>query len=114
MAEDKDAPIETVTYASRHHWPNGVYILGWDVFADRLVLRLFTSRPVKSRELLGRLKPFDSVGTNFMASPPDSEFIDGRGIIEFRPAPPDRLSRLGLRDALGGNALMPYWRDDAS
>jgi hypothetical protein len=40
--------------------------------------------------------------------PAGTDYIDGKGAIGYHPAPRDGLSRLGLRDTRGGNALIPY------
>jgi hypothetical protein len=38
-------PIQSVSLSSRHHWANGLYLLGLDLYPDRLRLRVFTSSP---------------------------------------------------------------------
>jgi hypothetical protein len=94
-------PIESVILNSRHHWPNGFYLLGLDLYPDRLTLRVFTSRPVSTAELVERLTLNDPADTPFVMRAPEEEFLDGRGVIEFEPAPPEGLARLTLRDARG-------------
>jgi hypothetical protein len=94
-------PIQSVSLNSRHHWPNGLYLLGLDLYPDRLSLRVFTSRPVSTAELVERLTLYDAADTPFAMRAPEGEFLDGRGVIEFEPAPPDGLARLSLRDAHG-------------
>lgn len=111
MVGDAEEPAKSVSFPSRHHWRNGLYILGFDLFADRVTVRLFTSRPVQTAELLERLEPYDDVGTRFTPIHPGCEVIDGKGAISFTPLPPSGLSRLGLRDSTGGAGIHPYWRD---
>jgi hypothetical protein len=106
----KNAPIESVSWSSRHHWANGLYLLGLDLYSDRLALRVFTSRPVSTVELLERLTLNDAAGTQFVTRAPEGEYLDGRGVIEFEPAPPDGLTQLTLRDARG-SALHSYSAD---
>jgi hypothetical protein len=72
-------------------------------------VRLFTSRPVPVAELLRRIRPRDTDGTAFAPAESDAEVIDGHGVIEYIPAPPKGLSRLGLDDAAGGRRISPYW-----
>jgi hypothetical protein len=96
-------PIQTVSCSSRHHWANGLYLLGLDLYPDRLTLRVFTSRPVPTAELVERLTLNDAAGTPFVTRAPKAEYLDGRGVIEFEPAPPDGLARLTLRDARGSS-----------
>jgi len=100
-------PIESVSFSSRDHWPNGVYLLGLDLYPDRLALRVFTSRPVPTAELIGRLTLEDAIGTRFAMRVIEEESLDGKGVIEFEPAPPNRLVGLALRDA-AGRALFTY------
>jgi hypothetical protein len=69
VTQDRGELTESVNFASRHHWANGVYILGWNLYSDRVVLRLFTSRRVSTEELVERLAPFDAAGTEFVAIP---------------------------------------------
>jgi hypothetical protein len=96
-------PIESVSWSSRHHWANGLYLLGLDLYPDRLALRVFTSRPVATGELVERLTLNDAADTPFEMRAPEGEFLDGQGVIEFEPAPPDGLTRLTLRDARGSS-----------
>lgn len=112
VAEESGALSESVSFGSRHHWANGVYILGWDLFPDHITLRIFTSRSVSTKELVARLAPFDDVDTTFVPLPPLVEHVDGKGFIEYVPAPPHGLSRLGLRDTRGGAAIFPLRRDE--
>jgi hypothetical protein len=96
-------PIQSVSWSSRHHWANGLYLLGLDLYPDRLTLRVFTSRPVSTAELVERLTLNDAADTPFVMRAPEEEFLDGRGVVEFEPAPPDGLARLTLRDARGSS-----------
>lgn len=104
-------PIESVSLESRHHWANGVYLLGLDLYADRLTLRIFTSRPVSTAELVERLTLNDAANTQFVTRALEGECLDGRGAIEFEPAPPEGLARLTLRDARGGSSLFSFSAD---
>jgi hypothetical protein len=110
VGED-DEPIESYTFAGRGHWPGGLYLLGWDLYADRVALRFFVSRPVNAAELVDRLQPWDTSGTIFAAAPPQVEVFDGKGVIDYSPAPPDGLARLGLDLKQGGRRLSPYWKE---
>ena len=96
-------PIQSVSWGSRHHWANGLYLLGLDLYPDRLTLRVFTSRPVSTAELVERLTLNDAANTPFVTRVPEGEYLDGRGVIEFEPAPPDGLARLTLHDARGSS-----------
>jgi hypothetical protein len=96
-------PIESVNFSSRDHWANGLYLLGLDLYPDRLALRVFTSRPVSTVELQERLTLNDGADTRFVTLVPEGEYLDGRGVIEFEPAPPGGLHPLTLRDARGGS-----------
>jgi hypothetical protein len=96
-------PIESVSWSSRHHWANGLYLLGLDLYPDRLALRVFTSRPVSTTELLERLKLNDPMGTPFVTRALAGEYLDGRGVIDFEPAPPHGLVGLALRDTRGSS-----------
>jgi hypothetical protein len=106
-------PIESVSWSSRHHWANGLYLLGLDLYPDRLTLRVFTSRPVSTAELVERLTLNDAANTPFVMRAPEEKLLDGRGVIEFEPAPPDGLTRLTLRDA-GGSSLHSFSSDDTT
>jgi hypothetical protein len=106
-------PIESVSWSSRHHWANGLYLLGLDLYPDRLTLRVFTSRPVSTAELVERLTLNDAANTPFETRAPDGEYLDGRGAIEFKPAPPDGFARLTLRDGRG-SSLFSFSSDGTS
>jgi hypothetical protein len=104
-------PIAVTRFRWRHRWPGGLYIVAMELYEDRLAVRVFTSRPIATAELLDRLHPFDMARTAFIALPPTAEVIDGNGVLEYKPAPPEGLSRLGLDDKLG-HRLSPYWKPD--
>jgi hypothetical protein len=104
-------PIAVTRFRWRHRWPGGLYIVAMELYEDRLAVRVFTSRPIATAELLDRLHPFDMARTAFFALPPTAEVIDGNGVLEYKPAPPEGLSRLGLDDKLG-HRLSPYWKPD--
>jgi hypothetical protein len=100
-------PIEVWRPRWRRPWPGGLYVLAIELYADRVTFRVFTSRPIEAAELLDRLHPFDRVGTEFAPLPAAEEVIDGRGVIEYAPAPVDGLKWLGLEDKAGPR-LVPY------
>lgn len=106
-------PIHSVSWGSRHHWANGLYLLGLDLYPDRLTLRVFTSRPVLTAELAERLTLSDAAKTRFVTRAPEGDYLDGRGAIEFEPAPPEGLTWLTLRDARG-SALFSFSFDDTT
>jgi hypothetical protein len=103
-------PIESVSSSSRHHWANGLYLLGLDLYPDRLALRVFTSRRVSTVELMERLTLSDTMGSSFTMRTPEEEYLDGRGVLDFEPAPPSGLVGLTLRDA-SGSALFTFSSD---
>jgi hypothetical protein len=105
-----DNPLESVNWSSRHHWANGLYLLGLDLYPDRLALRVFTSRPVSTVELTERLTFSDAMGTPFAMRAPGEEYLDGRGVLDFEPAPPNGIVGLTLGDARG-SALFTFSSD---
>jgi len=63
-------------------------------------------RALTAEELRERLRPSDSVGTEYKLRSVAPEVVDGRGVIEFAPAPPMGLTWLRIEDAPGTALIM--------
>ena len=85
------APISVVEAAGKLR--NGLYLRRIALYDDRITFEVFASRPLGVEEL-GNLRLADTSGTEYVMTPLQAE-IEGRGEIEFTPAPAG-LSRLHL------------------
>lgn len=85
--------------ADRGH--RGLFIHQVERAADRLILRVYTSRAITSQDLRQRLRPRDSFGTEYEVAMIDPDPVDGNGVVEFTPAPPADVVWLQLEDQPG-------------
>jgi hypothetical protein len=66
---------------------NGLFLEAIAVYEDRISFEVFAARPLRAEQLAG-LRLSDDRGTYYELSRPENGVIDGRGRIEFKPAPP--------------------------
>jgi hypothetical protein len=103
-----DEPLDVIELGGRHPWPGGLYLLAIELHREGVVLRLYTSRPTPSAELVRRLRLLDKTPTTFVCDPPETEIVDGRGVLFFRPAPESGLKGIRVDDTNGGRALLSF------
>ena len=72
---------------------NGLFLEEVAVYDDRVSFRVFTSRPFRASEFAA-LRLTDDVGTDYAMVPRAEEVSEGHTVIEFKPPPPVRWSRL--------------------
>ena len=103
---------ERVVVRLGDHGHRGLFIYEVEHAQDRLIIRFFTSRPIPADDVRERLRPKDSAGTAYMMQSITPELVDGKGVIEFTPAPPADLTWLQIEDRPG--RAMVWARADAN
>lgn len=81
-----------VVSAAGSRFRRGLFIHSIEFHADRVVFRVFTSRPTSFTELRERMTLRDSVGTDYVMQP--FEDIDGKGAFELVPGVPPNARSL--------------------
>lgn len=87
------APLWVVEGAGKLR--NGLYVRALAIYDDRIVFEVFASRPWESKELED-LVLADDVGTTYELALPASGVLEGKAVLEFRPALPAGTSTLHL------------------
>lgn len=75
-----------VESAAGARFRGGLFFISIEFHPDRVVFRVYTSRPTPFAELSERLTFRDNLGTEYAMQPFDE--IDGKGAFEFSPGIP--------------------------
>jgi hypothetical protein len=104
-------PVKVIPSGRGSRFPHGLFVVAIELYADRVALRIFLSRPRPVSTLQERLTLSDSTGTKYVMQAGDSE-IDGKGTIEFRPAVPREATWLKLEEPGTGLVVLRPWEED--
>jgi hypothetical protein len=92
--DEADTPIQFIRGQGKLR--NGLFLRGAALYEDRIVFEVFASRALHVEDDLADLRFTDDVGTKYEMVPPESGAIEGKALIEFRPAVPAGWSHLHL------------------
>ena len=87
-------PVQTIPMASRHL--HGLFLAGIELHAEKVAIRIFTSRPTQLSDLKARLRLLDDRGTDYVMQTDAPAVIDGKAIIEFTPGLPPTAGSLAI------------------
>jgi hypothetical protein len=107
-------PVKVIPSGRGSRFPHGLFVVAIELYADRVAFRIFLSRPTPVSTLQKRLTLSDSTGTKYVMQAGDSETIDGKGTIEFRPAVPREATWLKLEEPGTGLVVIRPWEDPCS
>jgi hypothetical protein len=96
--------------ASRHL--HGLFISAFELHREKVVVRIFTSRPTSLADLRARLTLADDLGTDYVLWATAPDVIDGKAALEFRPALPRAAGALSLREPGVGTHV--FAREDST
>ena len=96
-------PVKVIPLGRGSRFPHGLFVAAIELYADHVAFRIFLSRPIPVSTLQERLTLSDSTGTEFVMQGDDSATIDGKGMLEFRPALPREATWLKLRSPAPGS-----------
>jgi hypothetical protein len=100
-----------MTRVVRTRFPGGLFITETELHEEKIVFRIFASRPTRLDDLKSRFTLSDDVGTEYVLETETPELIDGKAALVFTPGPPPAARRLSLSEP--GRSLVLYSTEDS-